>query len=379
MNCTNSIYVFARWPRCDCGNNSVALKFIHKGSGTRLDGAAVMKTRGLVYSSDTQSGYRRQREHGRFVYLTPSGARLRAARTLARIRKLAIPPAYTNVWICRDERGHLQASGRDARGRKQYRYHPDWRIARDASKYERLVDFVQHLPALRAAVQRDLALPGLQRSKVLALVVRLLETTSIRIGNEEYSRQNHSYGLTTLQVRHLELHGSRIRFRFRGKNGKFHDVQLHDARLAAIVRRVQELPGQDLFQYIDDDGVVQAIGSADVNAYIREHTAADFSAKDFRTWTGTLLAAQELAAAGYADSDAGTKARISAAIAAVAVRLGNTPAVCRASYVHPTVLDAYRQHRLRLPSKAARVAPRRGISVFERAVLNLLRRAARSR
>jgi len=338
-----------------------------------------MKTRGLVYSSDTQSGYRRQREHGRFVYLTPSGARLRAARTLARIRKLAIPPAYTDVWICRDERGHLQASGRDARGRKQYRYHPDWRIARDASKYERLVDFVQHLPALRAAVQRDLALPGLQRSKVLALVVRLLETTSIRIGNEEYSRQNHSYGLTTLQVRHLELHGSRIRFRFRGKNGKFHDVQLHDARLAAIVRRVQELPGQDLFQYIDDDGVVQAIGSADVNAYIREHTAADFSAKDFRTWTGTLLAAQELAAAGYADSDAGTKARISAAIAAVAVRLGNTPAVCRASYVHPTVLDAYRQHRLRLPNKAARVAPRRGISVFERAVLNLLRRAARSR
>jgi len=338
-----------------------------------------MKPRGLVYSSDVQPGYRRQREHGRFVYSTPTGARVNAARTLARIRRLAIPPAYTDVWICRDARGHLQASGRDARGRKQYRYHPDWRTARDASKYERLIEFVQHLPALRAAVQRDIALPGLQRRKVLALIVRLLETTSIRIGNEEYSRQNHSYGLTTLQMRHLQLDGGRMRFRFRGKNGKFHDVQLHDARLAAIVRRVQDLPGQDLFQFVDDDGEVQAIGSVEVNAYIREHTAPDFSAKDFRTWTGTLLAAQELATAGYADGDAEAKRRISAAIAAVAARLGNTPAVCRASYVHPAVLDAYRQHRLRLPSKAARVAPRRGMSVFERAVLNLLRRAERGR
>jgi len=338
-----------------------------------------MKPRDLVYSSDMQPGYRRQRERGRFLYVTPSGARIRAARTLARIRKLAIPPAYTDVWICRDPRGHLQASGRDARGRKQYRYHRDWRIAQDVSKYERIVEFVQHLPALRAAVQRDLVLPGLPRRKVLALVVRLLETTSIRIGNEEYSRQNHSYGLTTLQMRHLELHGNHMRFRFRGKSGKFHDVQLQDARLAAIVRRVQELPGQDLFQFVDDDGEVQAIGSTDINAYIREQTAPDFSAKDFRTWTGTLLAAQELAAAGYADGDAETKRRINAAIAAVAARLGNTPAVCRASYVHPAVLDAYRQHRLRLPSKAARVAPRRGMSVLERAVLNLLRRAAGSR
>jgi DNA topoisomerase-1 len=338
-----------------------------------------MKPRGLVYSSDTQPGYRRERERGRFVYLTPSGARVRAEHTLARIRRLAIPPAYTDVWICRDARGHLQASGRDARGRKQYRYHPNWRAARDASKYGRLIEFVQHLPALRAAVQRDIALPGLPRPKVLALVVRLLETTSIRIGNEEYSRQNHSYGLTTLQMRHLELHGSRMRFRFRGKSGKIHDVELHDARLAAIVRRVQELPGQDLFQFLDDDGAVQAIGSVDVNAYIREHTAPDFSAKDFRTWTGTLLAAQELAAAGYADSDAETERRIRVAIAAVAVRLGNTPTVCRASYVHPVVLDAYRQHRLRLPSRAARIAPLRGLSSLERALLNLLRRAARKR
>ena len=334
-----------------------------------------MKARGLVYSGDTQPGYRRLRERGRFVYRTPSGSRVRAARTLARIRRLAIPPAYTDVWICRDARGHLQASGRDARGRKQYRYHADWRRARDASKYGRLVEFAQHLPALRAAVQRDLALPALPRRKVLALVVRLLETTSIRIGNEEYSRQNHSYGLTTLQMRHLDLHGSRMRFRFRGKNGKFHDVRLRDARLAAVVRRVQELPGQDLFQFVDDGGDVQAIGSADVNAYIRAHTGTDFSAKDFRTWTGTLLAAQELAAVGYADSEAARKRRINAAIAGVARALGNTPAVCRASYVHPAVVDAYRKRRLPAPPMRRTRAPRRGLSVFEHALLRLLRRS----
>jgi DNA topoisomerase-1 len=335
-----------------------------------------MKPRGLVYSSDAQPGYRRRREHGRFVYFTPRGVRVRAARTLARIRRLAIPPAYTDVWICRDARGHLQAIGRDARGRKQYRYHPDWRAARDASKYGRLVDFVQHLPALRAAVQRDLALPDLPRRKVLALVVRLLETTSIRVGNEEYSRQNHSYGLTTLQMRHFELHGSSMRFRFRGKNGKFHDVHLQDARLAALVRHVQELPGQDLFQFVDTGGEVHTIGSADVNAYIREHTATDFSAKDFRTWTGTLLAAQELAGAGCAESAAETKRRINAAIARVSRSLGNTPAVCRASYVHPAVFDAYRRQRLPRPGAPRRAPPRRGLSVFERAVLRLLRRPA---
>ena len=337
-----------------------------------------MKPHGLVYSSDTQPGYRRRRQHGHFVYFTPSGAALRAARALARIRRLAIPPAYTDVWICRDPNGHLQASGRDARGRKQYRYHPAWRAARDASKYERLIEFVRHLPALRAAVQRDIAAPGLPRRKVLALVVRLLETTSIRVGNEEYSRHNHSYGLTTLQVRHLDLHGGRMRFRFRGKNGKFHDVRLHDARLAAIVRRVQELPGQDLFQFVDDDGEVQAIGSADVNAYIREHTAPDFSAKDFRTWTGTLLAAQELATVGYADSDADAKRRIKIAIGGVARRLGNTLAVCRASYVHPAMIDADLERRLRLPHAARRAPPRRGLSVLERAVLRLLQRASRA-
>ena len=333
-----------------------------------------MKLHGLHYSSDLVPGFRRRRQGDRFVYLTPSGARVRDPRVLARIRRLAVPPAYTDVWICRDARGHLQASGRDARGRKQYRYHPQWRAARDMSKYERLVDFVQHLPGLRAAVQRDLALTGLPRRKVLALVVRLLETTAIRIGNEEYSRHNHSYGLTTLQTRHLDLQGSRMRFRFRGKNGKFHDIRLRNERLARIARRVQELPGQDLFQFIDDEGAIQSIESADVNAYIREHTAADFSAKDFRTWSGTLLAARELAAVGGADSDADGKRRITAAIARVAASLGNTPAVCRASYVHPAVPEAWRSQRLRLP-RVQRVAPRRGLSALERAVLNLLRRA----
>jgi DNA topoisomerase-1 len=334
---------------------------------------AGMKRKGLIYSSDEHPGYRRQRERGRFVYVTPSGTRLRSARTLARIRQLAIPPAYSDVWICRDARGHLQASGRDARGRKQYRYHPQWRSARDASKYGRLLEFAAHLPALRASVTRDIALPGLPRRKVLALVVRLLEMTLIRIGNEEYSKTNHSYGLTTLQGRHVDLHGRRVRFRFRGKSGKLHDVWLDDERLARVVRRVQELPGQDLFQFIDDDGEVQRIGSADVNEYIREHTAEDFSAKDFRTWHATVFAARELSAAGFAESESDSKRRITVAIAAVAKRLGNTVAVCRASYVHPAVIDAYRAQRLHVPS-ARGGPPRRGLSAQERAVLRLLQR-----
>ena len=333
-----------------------------------------MKRNTLVYSSDEQPGYRRRRERGRFVYITPSGARLRNARTLARIRQLAIPPAYNDVWICRDAHGHLQASGRDARGRKQYRYHPHWRATRDVSKYGRLLEFAAHLPALRAGVCRDIAVPGLPRRKVLALAVRLLETTLIRIGNEEYSKTNHSYGLTTLQARHVDLRGGRIRFRFRGKSGKFHDVSLEDERLARIVRRVQELPGQDLFQFIDDAGEVQRVGSADVNEYIREHTSQDFSAKDFRTWHATVLAARELAAAGFAESESDVKRRITAAMGEVARRLGNTVAVCRASYVHPAVLDAYRARRLRLP-RARDVPPRRGLSAQERAVLRLLQRA----
>ena len=334
-----------------------------------------MRPNTLVYSSDEQPGYRRRRQRGQFVYFTPCGTRLRAARALERIRRLAIPPAYTDVWICRDARGHLQASGRDARGRKQYRYHPHWRSARDASKYGRLIEFASHLPALRARVSRDIALPGLARPKVLALVVRLLETTLIRIGNEEYSRHNRSYGLTTLQGRHVDLHGHRVRFRFRGKSGKLHDVLLEDKRLARVVRRVQDLPGQDLFQYVDHDGQVQRVGSADVNEYIREHTAQDFSAKDFRTWHATVLAAGELSAAGFAENEAEGKRRINAAIAAVARRLGNTVAVCRASYVHPAVLDAYRARRLRLPRAARNAPPLRALSAQERAVLRLLQRS----
>lgn len=338
-----------------------------------LGWAGRVKRRGLIHSNDSQPGYRRQRQRGEFVYLTSAGVRVRSARVLERIRRLAIPPAYTEVWICRDARGHLQASGRDARGRKQYRYHPAWRAARDASKYARLLDFARHLPRLRAAVQNDLALPGLPRRKVLALVVRLLETTSMRIGNEEYSRSNRSYGLTTLQASHLEQRGGHLRFRFRGKSGKIHDISLHNDRLARIVRRIRELPGQDLFQFIDDTGAVQSIESADVNGYIREHSAPNFSAKDFRTWSGTVLAARELGKVEVG-SAAENKRRIAAAIERVAKVLGNTAAVCRASYVHPAVLAAYCNGNLQLPRRL-HVAPRRGLSALERRVLVLLRRA----
>src|SRR5450432_62093 len=230
---------------------------------------------GLVYTTDAEAGYRRRRLRNEFGYFTASGARLRDERIIARIRRLAIPPAYTDVWICRRANGHLQATGRDARGRKQYRYHPDWRAARDASKYHRMLAFADHLPALRAGVAADLRLEGLPRCKVLAAVVRLLETSLIRVGNEEYSRENGSFGLTTLKNKHVQVHGERMQFRFRGKSGKFHDVQLDDARLARIVRRCQDLPGQSLFQFRNEQGRPESIDSGDVNTYIRELTSDD--------------------------------------------------------------------------------------------------------
>jgi len=308
---------------------------------------------GLVYSTDAEPGFRRKRKHNTFVYLRPSGAQLRDKRVLERIRRLAIPPAYNDVWICRSANGHLQATGRDARGRKQYRYHPQWRAVRDASKYHRLVAFAEHLAALRAQVAADLRLAGLPRRKVLAALVRLLETSLIRVGNEEYSRSNGSFGLTTLKNDHVRVRGERLRFLFSGKSGKFHNIQLDDARLARIVRRCQELPGQALFQFLDDDGAAQNVDSGDVNAYIRELTAADFSAKDFRTWAGTLLTAQALNEIGAPTDAAAAKAAIGMAIAQVAQRLGNTPSVCRACYVHPAVLDVFAAGRLKMPRASA--------------------------
>ncbi len=245
---------------------------------------------GLRYVSDTQPGIRRKRAGKGFVYVGTDGKTIRDAKELARIRSLAIPPAYTDVWICPSPNGHIQATGRDARGRKQYRYHPKWREVRDETKFGRMLAFSEALPKIRARLERDLSLPGLPREKVLATVVRLLECTCIRVGNDEYAKSNRSFGLTTLQDRHVEISGSNLRFEFRGKSGKMHKVDLNDRRLARIVQRCQDLPGEDLFQYLDDDGVRQTIGSGDVNDYIREISGQEFTAKDFRTWAGTLLA-----------------------------------------------------------------------------------------
>ncbi|HWQ34679.1 MAG TPA: DNA topoisomerase IB [Blastocatellia bacterium] len=296
---------------------------------------------GLRYVSDAGPGIRRRRTGKGFSYLGADGKPVRDSETLSRIRSLAIPPAWTQVWICPLTNGHLQATGRDTRGRKQYRYHARWRAVRDETKYDRMIAFGQALPRIRERTERDLALPGLPREKVLAAVVRLLEVTLIRVGNDEYARTNHSFGLTTLRDHHVRISGDRMRFQFRGKSGVRHAIDLNDRRLARIVRRCQELPGQELFQYLDDEGNVQDVGSADVNDYLREITGEDFTARDFRTWAGTVLAAMALQEFRDFDSQAEAKRNIVRAIESVAKRLGNTPAVCRKCYVHPAILDLY--------------------------------------
>jgi DNA topoisomerase-1 len=295
---------------------------------------------GLRYVRDDRPGIRRVKRRGGFAYVGPDGSVLRDDAQIARIRKLAIPPAYTDVWISPDPLGHLQATGRDARGRKQYRYHPRWREVRDETKFDRMVAFAKALPSIRAAVARDLGRSGLPREKVLATVVSLLEATLIRVGNDEYARDNDSYGLTTLQEDHVRVTGDTLRFHFRGKSGREHHVSVRDKRLARVVRQVRDLPGQELFHYIDDDGNAAAISSHDVNGYLREISGDDFTAKDFRTWEGTLSCALALAAERVEGRAAG-KARVVAAIAAVAQRLGNTPAVCKKSYIHPGVIDEF--------------------------------------
>jgi DNA topoisomerase-1 len=303
--------------------------------------ADAAKAADLRYVNDDQPGISRRRSGRGFAYRDASGAPVRDRITLARIRSLAIPPAWTDVWICPNATGHIQAVGRDARHRKQYRYHPRWQQLRDATKYERMTVFGTTLPAIRQRLDTDLALPGIPKEKVLAIVVRLLEATFIRIGNEEYARTNRSFGLTTLQGRHVEIDGSKIQFRFRGKSGKVHAVTLIDRRLARLVQRVRELPGQDLFQYVDDAGEPQSISSADVNEYLRAISGQDFTAKDFRTWAGTLLAARELLPSRCFDADVSPKAAQVQAIASVAEQLGNTAAVCRKCYIHPMVLGAF--------------------------------------
>ena len=257
-----------------------------------------------------------------------------------------MPPAWTDVWICADPRGHLQATGRDRRGRKQYRYHPRWREARDENKYERLLEFGRALPRLRKRVERDLGAPDLRREKVLATIVRLLDTSALRVGNREYARENNSFGLTTLRGRHARVQGAEVRFHFRGKGGKDVAVALHDRRVAAVIRRLQDLPGQHLFRYHDDHGELRAVTSGDVNGYLQETMGDDFTAKDFRTWAGTVLAATELSRLGVGQSETEAKRLVVEAVRSVAGRLGNTPAVCRRCYVHPAVIDGYLAGRL---------------------------------
>lgn len=308
---------------------------------TRPDPVESAKAAGLRYVRDGEPGIQRKRAGKHFSYVGPDGKPIRDPEVLRRIKSLGIPPAYTDVWICADPRGHLQATGRDAKGRKQYRYHPLWRATRDDTKYHRMLAFGQALPLIRARTEHDLGLPGLPREKVLAGVVRLLEATLIRVGNEEYAKTNKSFGLTTMRDRHVRIEGATVRFAFRGKSGKSHTVQLTDRRLAKIVKRCRDLPGYELFQYIDDDGQRQTIGSADVNAYLREVTGQDFTAKDFRTWAGTVLAAIALQEFEAVDSEAQAKKNVVRAIERVSERLGNTPSICRKCYVHPAVLDAY--------------------------------------
>ena len=309
--------------------------------------AAISSDADLNYVSDHDPGIRRKARHGGFDYLYPSGDKVQEAAVLERIRKLAIPPAYTDVWISPDPLGHIQATGRDKRGRKQYRYHPGWRARRDASKYDRMAAFGRALPRLRARVEADLSRRGMPREKVLAAVVRLLELTLIRVGNDEYVKKNKSFGLTTLRKRHVDVHGAAVLFEFRGKSGKQHRTGVQDRRLARLIHACEELPGQRLFQYVDEDGHARAVGSHDVNAYLHQAIGERFTAKDFRTWAGSLLAAQLLAACDAAPSETHHKHVVAGCVKHVARKLGNTPAVCRSSYIHPEVIAAYADDRLK--------------------------------
>jgi DNA topoisomerase-1 len=296
---------------------------------------------GLCYVNNDRPGIRRQRCGRGFRYRSAEGRIVRDRHTLKRISSLVIPPAWKEVWICPIDQGHLQATGRDERGRKQHLYHPRWREMRDQTKYDRLMDFARALPNIRKRLRRDLAREGLCREKVLATVVRLLEVSLIRVGNDEYARDNKSYGLTTMKNRHATVRGAKITFQFRGKSGKEHVVEVEDRRIARIVRACQDLPGQELFQYVDSGDQKHDVGSGDVNDYLRELTGQDFTAKDFRTWAGTVSAASELRQLGPADSETDARKNVVTAIKTIAQILGNTPAVCRKSYVHPKIIEAY--------------------------------------
>ena len=338
------------------------------------DSAEAAKEAGLRYVTDERPGYMRKPKGKHFDYFDTEGKPIRDEQRLLRIKRLAIPPAWTDVWICPSANGHIQATGRDARGRKQYRYHERWREVRDENKFERLAQFAKALPDMRRRIAQDLKLTGLSRRKVLATIVRLLERTFIRIGNEEYARENKSFGLTTLKNRHVTVKGARARFQFRGKSGRQHEVNVTDSRMAKVIAKCQDLPGQDLFQYVDEDGEVQDVTSQDVNEYLREIAGEDFTAKDFRTWGGTVLTAIALSRQETFQTKKQAKSNIKTAICAVAEILGNTPAVCRKCYVHPVIVEAY-LNRMQIAglNGAGNTLKLPDLRAAERAVLKFLR------
>ncbi|WP_282342521.1 MULTISPECIES: DNA topoisomerase IB [Pseudomonas] len=323
----------------------------------------------LSYVDDTQPGISRRKLRGKFVYIDVDGERIRDESEISRINKLAIPPAYTDVWICPNPSGHLQATGRDARGRKQYRYHPRWREVRDADKYERMLAFGRALPKLRATLEKHLAQPGMGRDKVMATVVSLLDSTLIRVGNSRYAKENKSFGLTTLRNRHVDVKGTAIRFHFRGKSGIEHNVKLSHPRLARIVKRCLELPGQHLFQYLDEDGERHVVTSSDINAYLQTHAGEDFTAKDYRTWAGSALALERLCESARLVGEVDTRKQVVEIVKAVASQLGNTPAICRKCYIHPAVIDAFGDGTL---AELKKPRPRKGLRVEEVALMKFL-------
>jgi DNA topoisomerase-1 len=351
-------------------------------SATAENPREAAKEAGLRYSSDDRPGITRRRRGRGVQYLDADGRTITDAAERTRIEALAIPPAWTDVWICPWPNGHLQATGRDARGRKQYRYHPRWRELRDEAKYDRMLAFAAALPRIRRQVDRDIARNALSKPRVVATIVRLLDETGIRVGNDEYARENGSFGLTTMRKRHVEVEGSRIAFRFRGKSGKTTDVDVTDPRVARVLRRCEGLPGQPLFQYVGEDGEPVDVDSDDVNAYLREVAGGDFTAKDFRTWTGTVLAAWALEELGEAGSQTQATRQVVRAVESVAKELGNTPAVCRSAYIHPQVIETHLEGNLaQLLGRDAdrRVAQgMRGLTRNEAAVLALLRRRLES-
>jgi DNA topoisomerase I len=328
---------------------------------------------GLHYVTDSLPGITRHRHGSGFTYRRSDGSRIRSAKELDRIRKLAIPPAYRNVWICPDPDGHLQATGIDARGRKQYRYHPRFREVRDEDKFKRMLVFGTALRTIRAQVARDLAKQGLPKRKVVAVVVYLLEKSLIRVGNHEYAEANQSFGLTTMLTRHVRVHGQKIEFNFLGKSKVRHRIEIHDPRLARVIRRIQDLPGQELFHYLSENGEAVSISSADVNAYLRDVGGEQFTAKDFRTWWGSLLALMELSMQEPPASQAAAKRAVSTVMKAVAKQLGNTPAICRKSYVHPAVVRAFREGALAFDQSESQDSVDEMVASAEKVLLKLLR------